>query len=963
MRAKHVRPEAICLAVLSTAAVTSAVGCEQYSCQPVIDAGRASKTLQEFSRQTGFQLFFDDSVRGHHTNAADGHHPAIKALEEMLEGNGLKYSFLDKDTITVAAIPLDSRASRPISLEQVVVRGVGSNEEPLVNMGIQLDAATLASTSLDTIQDILRAYPQISGGVCDSDFDTSRIALTNSTLGCGVNFRGLGPDMTVVLINGKPIAASGTGALFVDVSHIPLSAIDRVELFPDDASLLYGADAIGGTANFIMRREFDGVELQVRSSPGWGSATSENLLSLTLGKIWDFGSLQISFEDYRRSALLAAARAQGTSNLTRFGGSNYDSLLGDPGTVYNGATLWAIPTFRPGATPIAADFTEGTYNLHDIRQGTDLLPMQSHISAYIAGTLNLTDDEKLDLDALVTRRSVADAGTAVGIPITINSGNPYYFNPSGTTAPVNIYYGFGNALGPTILHNDVLDGDFTLGFTRTLFGDWRLSAYLGYSWESQDETVWNLINPYNLTEALASTASAATAFDPFVPGMTTRAVLQNISSHSQFSSDSGLRMGSVTTTGGVDGPLGGVVTVRVGAQYRGDSLATLEQAGDYSVPAYTNSQRTMFAGFTDLCTPIAGAATDTCVSQRKTGESSLQLSAAGRYEHYSDVGGKAVPAVSLYWATIAGLSFEANFRRAFKVPSLADLNESHNSSEIVPLANSAPASGYSNVLVWSGSNANLRPETGRTWTLSATMRPASGWTFNFLYYDVDNRNRIEQPALDADALTSESGGQIVTIAPSTQQRAAVCARSQFSGNPADCMNAPIYALVDTRLNNLSRVTTDGFDLTGRRDFGSDYRKWSIGATGTYILSYWVTQPSGNHNIIDSPGNPLQFQVRAFASLTLGSFGADLIAHFTDGYTDYVDQPTRNVRSLSTLDGQLTWRLARGKGGSCRTSISLSAQNIFGVNPPFVNNSIGLGYDPDNSSDRGRVVNLDFVECW
>ena len=79
MRAKHVRPEAICLAVLSTAAVASAVGCEQYSCQPVIDAGRASKTLQEFSRQTGFQLFFDESVRGHHTNAADGHHPAIKA--------------------------------------------------------------------------------------------------------------------------------------------------------------------------------------------------------------------------------------------------------------------------------------------------------------------------------------------------------------------------------------------------------------------------------------------------------------------------------------------------------------------------------------------------------------------------------------------------------------------------------------------------------------------------------------------------------------------------------------------------------------------------------------------------------------------------------------------------------------------------------------------------------------------
>lgn len=753
------------------------------------------------------------------------------------------------------------------------------------------------------------------------------------------------------------------GALFVDVGHIPLSFLESVEVAPDGASLRYGADGIGGTVNFVIRRELDGAESEVRLSPGWGSATSEYLLSQAFGRVWKLGSVQISFEDYRRSALLASARAQGTSNLTRFGGTNHDSLLGFPGTVYSATDTWAIPAFPAGATPTAADFTKGTYNLHDILRGTDLLPMQSHLGAHISGTWRLENDGKLEFDGLVTQRRVSDAATAVGMPITINFGNPYYFNPSGGRAPVNIYYGFLNALGPTILDNTVLDGDFTLGFTRTPFGGWSLSAYVGYSWEGQDETVRNLVNPYNLDDALASTASKATAFDPFT-GMTTPETLQRISSHSQFRSDSGLRKGGISTIGDVDSPLGGMATVTAGAQYRGDSLATFEQAGNYSTPTSTHSERTMFAGYTELCAPIAGGATVTCVSQRKADASGLQLSVAGRYEHYSDMGGKAVPALRLYWAAIAGLSFEATFQRAFEVPSLSELNENHNSSEILPLPNPSTASGYSNVLVWSGSNANLRPEAGKTHTLSATIKPSSEWTFNILYYDIDDRNRIEQPTLGTDALTSESGDQIVTVAPSPQQRAAVCARSQFSGTVADCLNSPVEALVDARLNDRSRVNTHGFDLTRKHEFENEYGKWSVGATGTYILDFWVTQLSGTRNTLDSPGNPLQFRVRAFASWSRQSLSVNFVAHYTDGYTDYVDQPARNVRSLSTLDGRLTWNIpSRGTAECCRTTVLLSAQNIFGVDPPFVNDGIGIGYDPTNFSDRGRVVSVDIKTRW
>src|SRR3546814_1212331 len=98
-----------------------------------------------------------------------------------------------------------------------------------------------------------------SSDVCSSDL--SENLASTSTL----NLRGLGPDATLTLINGHRIAYDGAFQ-GVDISAIPLAALDRLEIVADGASALYGSDAVGGVANIILRRDFDGIWSSARIS-------------------------------------------------------------------------------------------------------------------------------------------------------------------------------------------------------------------------------------------------------------------------------------------------------------------------------------------------------------------------------------------------------------------------------------------------------------------------------------------------------------------------------------------------------------------------------------------------------------------------------------------------------------------------------------------------------------------------
>ena len=147
----------------------------------------------------------------------------------------------------------------------------------------------------------------------------------NVTGGSGLNLRGLGPDATLTLLNGRRLSYGGL-AQSVDISAIPVEAVDRIEIVPDGASAIYGSDAVGGVGNVILRRDFDGVTVGAR----YGTATSGGLDTreyvATAGGQWERGGWIGTFKRSSVDPIQASQRS-------------YTAHLVPPTTIYPGSTL------------------------------------------------------------------------------------------------------------------------------------------------------------------------------------------------------------------------------------------------------------------------------------------------------------------------------------------------------------------------------------------------------------------------------------------------------------------------------------------------------------------------------------------------------------------------------------------------------------------------------------------------
>ena len=120
-----------------------------------------------------------------------------------------------------------------------------------------ITAEELAAQGSPTMLELTKRLAVSAGVMGDaSQFDT-RSQFNEGT--ASVNLRGLGPQRTLVLLNGRRVVATGSGNLpLVDVNLFPTAAISRIEVLKDGAATTYGSDAIAGVVNFITRTDQDG---------------------------------------------------------------------------------------------------------------------------------------------------------------------------------------------------------------------------------------------------------------------------------------------------------------------------------------------------------------------------------------------------------------------------------------------------------------------------------------------------------------------------------------------------------------------------------------------------------------------------------------------------------------------------------------------------------------------------------
>ncbi|MBS0422006.1 MAG: TonB-dependent receptor [Proteobacteria bacterium] len=169
----------------------------------------------------------------------------------------------------------------------------------------------IEASGAGTLQQFIQMLPQnFNGGASENTVQSVAGGgnAANTVQGTGVNLRGLGNDATLVLVNGHRVAPGNVSGNFVDLSLIPLYAVERVEVVTDGASAIYGSDAVGGVVNIILGRNLDGAESRVRYGRVTSGSTSETEVGQTLGGGWDTGSALLIYDYWDRTPLDASSR-------------------------------------------------------------------------------------------------------------------------------------------------------------------------------------------------------------------------------------------------------------------------------------------------------------------------------------------------------------------------------------------------------------------------------------------------------------------------------------------------------------------------------------------------------------------------------------------------------------------------------------------------------------------------------
>lgn len=199
------------------------------------------------------------------------------------------------------------KAQEQPQLEEIVVTGSRmvrrdfSANAPIMTV----DESTFQNTSSVSVATVLNQLPQFIPAI--TQFSTVDVQATNTnTIGGNfVSLRGLGANRNLVLIDGKRSMIS-TPEMFVDTNQIPSMAIQRVEVISGGASAVYGADAVGGVVNFILKDDFEGAEVQFRVGDTQHGGNQEVLLSGLFGAnvAGDRGNVMFGVERATRSKVL-----------------------------------------------------------------------------------------------------------------------------------------------------------------------------------------------------------------------------------------------------------------------------------------------------------------------------------------------------------------------------------------------------------------------------------------------------------------------------------------------------------------------------------------------------------------------------------------------------------------------------------------------------------------------------------
>ena len=433
--------------------------------------------------------------------------------------------------------PASATSSDTGELAEVVVTGTRIRGVQQVGSAtITLSPADIQNSGLSSTADVLQQYPQLLSlgagvGATGAGTDAQGETLDN-TFARAVNIRGIGREATLSLIDGHRIPYTSPDMSFFDPDTLPVQMLQRVEVVADGTSPIYGADAVAGTVNYILRKPFTGAE----SYAQYGAANGENQWQATqlFGLAWDNNNsgFVVAYQHTHQGALDAADRSYYSDDFSPYGGPTSGAYATAGNVIVNGFTSYAIPRGQNGtALTLAQLGAAGSVNTQNAWYDSQALPETVRNSVAFNGNEKINDIINIFSDAYYSKRDFSILQTAADGQYVVPNSNA--FSPCKNTTGASAALIAACAAG-------VLDVDYSfanvlpnprVGYQRTYYGFGGVQISLPARWEltlqagsGHDEDYTN--NPNNSVSGAPGTALAAglassnpaTAYNMFCDG-------------------------------------------------------------------------------------------------------------------------------------------------------------------------------------------------------------------------------------------------------------------------------------------------------------------------------------------------------------------------------------------------------------------------------------------------------------
>lgn len=760
---------------------------------------------------------------------------------------------------------------------------------------VTITAEDIKAAGFVTVPDVLRSLTQ-NGGATQSQQDFS--AGDFSPGAQQVDLRGLGPNHTLVLVNGRriadfPLPFKGRSN-FTDVSNIPIGMIDRVEVLTGSASAVYGSDAISGVVNFILKRRADGTTLDVRygdTDRGGAESLHVNVSGGfergDLTAVWGVEAIdQKPLWAYDRDIQDSTADGPTTgSRLARRAWlrTDYNDDYIDPGQ----ATCDALSSYNDGSTFYAFRRNFGNYcgSQEAIGYGT-ILSERRGINAYGSFTLPL-DTVELFADVQAGYHDVQLFNDVQSWSYQAPDGNEegYFYNAA--TDQIEYWQrqfspeemgGLDNGKVKTTQKTFGVVG----GFKGTIGEAWDYEAslshsqyravirwpqivaslanrlYLGAAQGVDEDSGFDIFNadPTRLYRPLSPAEYASIAdYTVYHPESQTDTLAFTVNNAALFSLPAG------------DAGFAGVVEYG----YQSYDLKPDPLATQYYYYSWRDSDgsgsRNRWAAAGEVRAPLAEG---------------LDLSVAGRYDQYRFSGreiGKATWSAGLEWRPLESLLVRGSYGTGFRAPDLhyvyaGEGNDETSGTDYYRCRTEEPGTDFGDcsysdegIIRTREGSRDLDPETSTSWTAGFVWSPIEGLDFTLDWFDIEMRDQVQDLRTD-NVLQDEANCRLGRTPTGTPVDTGSPTCADAIARVVRLADGGLYGVFVNPIN-VARERTSGLDLSTRARIPTAIGEFTVAGGYTWVDKHDFQQYTGDPVEDQFAVNSGFYIPKTKASLTLG----------------------------------------------------------------------------------------------